>query len=252
MDQQAQSFLAAVDAAGGPSIVEMTPGDAREMFAGLTDFHLPVRADVSTTDFVALPETGDAVPCRLYRPADESGEALPVVFYFHGGGWVVGCVETHDTLCQHLCHHSEAAIISVDYRLAPEYPFPTAVEDCYRTVDYVIRRAGDFGLDATRVAVAGDSAGGNLAAMTSQMARNFRAVSKDAPAIAFQALIYPVTDSRCDTRSYTDFATDYGLTKDEMRYFWSCYCSSESAHEISASLLTGRSERTACHLDSNG
>ena len=150
---------------------------------------------------------------------------------------MVGSIETHDTLCQHLCHHSEAIVVSVDYRLSPEFPFPTAAEDCYRAVDYVSRRAAEFGIDPKRMAVAGDSAGGNLAVATSKTARNFYTQSQEAPAIAFQALIYPVIDSRCDTHSYEDFATDRGLTKAEMRYFWKCYCSGESAHEASASPL---------------
>ena len=217
----------------------MTPAAAREMFAGQTAIFLPPREDVRASDFVVACESGDGVSCRLYRPEGSDDAILPVVLYFHGGGWVVGSVATHDTLCQHLCHFSGAAIVSVDYRLAPEHPFPAAADDCFRALDYVHRNAALLKLDPNRIALAGDSAGGNLAALVSQAARDLRATSNDHPAIVFQALIYPVIDAGCDTVSYSDFATDYGLTKEQMQYFWKCYCGGDASNEAAASPLRG-------------
>ncbi|MGK0185384.1 MAG: acetyl esterase [Verrucomicrobiales bacterium] len=238
MDQQARKFLAAAAAAKGPPVPEMTPAEAREMFADLKGVFLSESEEVNVIDIDA-----DGVPCRLYRPADAEGETLPVVLYFHGGGWVVGSVETHDTLCQHLCHHSGAVIISVDYRLAPEAPFPAAAYDCYQALDYVVRNAELLHIDPAKLAVAGDSAGGNLAALICQKVRDARGSSAngaedpDVPDIAFQALLYPVTDAGCNTPSYNDFAKDHGLTKEEMQYFWACYCGGSQADETKASPL---------------
>jgi acetyl esterase len=232
MDPQAKAYLAAAVAAGGPSVKDMPVEEARAMYASQTAVLLPARDDVESDDFLVYPESTYSVPCRMYRPAGTSDTLLPVVVYFHGGGWVIGSIETHDTLCQHLSHISGAAVVSVDYRLAPEHPFPAAAEDCYRVVDYVANRAGALFLDPTRIAVAGDSAGGNLAASATLAAR---AYGID---ITFQALVYPVTDSACDTLSYREFATDHGLSKDDMQYFWKCYLEGGRRHAASASLLT--------------
>ena len=237
MDQQASKFLTAVAAAGGPTVSEMTPAAAREMFARQTAIFLPPREDVRVSDFVVPRESGDGVSCRLYRPEGSGDDTLPVVLYFHGGGWVMGSVETHDTLCQHLCHFSEVAIVSVDYRLAPEHPFPAAADDCLHALNYVHRNAELFKVDPKRIAVAGDSAGGNLAALVSRAVRDLRAPANDHPAIVFQALIYPVIDAGCATVSYSEFATDHGLSKEQMQYFWKCYCGGDASSEVAASPL---------------
>ncbi len=141
---------------------------------------------------------------RIYRPAE--GE-LPVMVFFHGSGFVMCSIETHDGQCRALANRSGAIVVSVDYRLAPEHPFPAGLEDCYAATVWVYQHAADFGGDSTRLAIAGDSAGGNLAAATALMARD-----RGGPPIAFQLLVYPMLSARMDTPSVeTNGQGNYGL-----------------------------------------
>jgi acetyl esterase/lipase len=143
---------------------------------------------VTLTDGYAAGETG-RLRIRSYRPAGHSGQTLPLIVNFHGGGWVVGSLDTADWLCSNVAAGAGAVVVSVDYRLAPTHRWPAAAEDCYAALVDVTGRAAEFGADPTRLAVIGDSAGGNLAAVTTLMARD-----RSGPAIAFQGLIYPATD----------------------------------------------------------
>jgi acetyl esterase len=147
---------------------------------------------------------------RVYRPV--AGEVMPALVYFHGGGWTIGDVDTHDALCRQLALGARCVVFSVDYRLAPEHPFPAAVEDCFAATRYVAEHADELKVRA--IAVGGDSAGGNLAAVVSLLARD-----AGAPAIAFQLLVYPATDQRCATPSHERNAEGYLLTRDAIRYF---------------------------------
>jgi acetyl esterase len=158
---------------------------------------------------------GGPVPLRAYRPPGTvKGERLPALVYFHGGGWVIGDLDTHDVLCRQLAAGARCAVISVDYRLAPEHPFPAAVEDCDAATRYVAREAAALGVDATRIAVGGDSAGGNLAAVVALAARD-----ADGPAILFQMLVYPATDQRAESPSHERNAEGYLLTRASIEYF---------------------------------
>jgi acetyl esterase len=141
-----------------------------------------------------------------------------VLVYFHGGGWVIGNPDTHDNLCKALANRSSARVVSVDYRLAPEHRFPAAPEDCYAATCWVAERGAEIGVDGARLAVAGDSAGGNLATVVALMARD-----RGGPRLRHQVLIYPVTDCDFDTPSYRDNAEGYLLTRDAMRWFWDHY-----------------------------
>ena len=147
---------------------------------------------------------------RVYRPV--AGEVMPALVYFHGGGWTIGDVDTHDALCRQLALGARCVVFSVDYRLAPEHPFPVAVEDCFAATRYVAEHADELKVRA--IAVGGDSAGGNLAAVVSLLARD-----AGAPAIAFQLLVYPATDQRCATPSHERNAEGYLLTRDAIQYF---------------------------------
>ena len=147
---------------------------------------------------------------RVYRPV--AGEVMPALVYFHGGGWTIGDVDTHDALCRQLALGARCVVFSVDYRLAPEHPFPAAVEDCFAATRYVAEHADE--LKVRGIAVGGDSAGGNLAAVVSLLARD-----AGAPAIAFQLLVYPATDQRCATPSHERNAEGYLLTRDAIQYF---------------------------------
>lgn len=161
---------------------------------------LPVHPDLPSEDRVIDGPAG-ALPVRIYRPASTAGGAAPVVVFFHGGGFVAGDLDTHDGTARHHAVGADAVVVSVDYRLAPEHPFPAAVEDAFAATEWVAAHAGELGVDPNRLAVAGDSAGGNLAAVVSQLARD-----GNGPAIAFQLLWYPATTYDVSLPSFTENA----------------------------------------------
>jgi acetyl esterase len=191
-----------------PSVEQMRGNTWRQPYLG-TQPGLPLVAD----RLVAGP-AGD-IPVRVYSPAPE--RALPALIYFHGGGWVLGDIDSVDPLCRDLARSAGCVVINVGYRLAPEHPFPAAVEDCWAVTADVTGDPGRYGVDARAVAVAGDSAGGNLAAVVAALARD------EGVPLAHQLLVYPVTDVAMDTRSYADFAREYGLDADVMAWFIDMY-----------------------------
>jgi acetyl esterase len=159
------------------------------------------------------------VAMRAYRPSGAApAEVLPALVYFHGGGWTIGDLDTHDTLCRQLANGAHCAVFSVDYRLAPEHPFPAAVEDCIAATGHVARHAGALGIDPRRIAVGGDSAGGNLAAVVALDARE-----RGGPRLAFQLLIYPATDQRMRHASHQENGEGYLLTRQAIEFFRGCY-----------------------------
>ncbi|WP_152053316.1 alpha/beta hydrolase [Tautonia marina] len=164
--------------------------------------------------------TDTGIPIRLYWPHAEpdSSSLRPALVFSHGGGWILGDCDMVDGTCRSLANASECVVASVDYRLAPEHRFPTAAEDAYHAFRWVRAQADRLGIDPHRVAVGGDSAGGNLAIVSCLMARD-----RGEPAPAFQLLIYPVADSACNTPSYSECATGFGLTRNAMQYYWQQY-----------------------------
>lgn len=153
---------------------------------------------------------------RLYRPVNE--ENLPLLVFFHGGGFVIGTLDTHDNLCRSLARQTGAVVVSIAYRLAPEARFPAAPLDCYAATCWLVEHATELGVDGSRLAVAGDSAGGNLAIAVSRLA-----VQRQGPKISYQCLFYPVTDAGCDSGSYQAFAEGYLLSRAMMVWFWNQY-----------------------------
>ena len=182
-----------------------------------------------------IPGSAVDVPIRIFCPAGKP-EPRPIVVYFHGGGWVLGTLETHDDVCRSLANRSGALIVSVDYRRAPEDRFPAPLEDCVAAVRWCSAHGAEIGGDGTRLAVAGDSAGGNLAAAVTICARD-----DGGPALAFQALIYPVTNHGFDTASYHQYSTGFGLTRGMMLYFWKSYLAmpSDGDHPSASPLQAG-------------
>jgi acetyl esterase len=173
------------------------------------------KEEVFCVEESAFPGPGGEIKIRLYTPEDR--EDLPILLYYHGGGMVFGCIDTHDGVCRSLANTCRAVIVSVEYRLAPENPYPAAVEDAYAALLWAAR--GELRADSAKIIVAGDSAGGNLAAVVSLMARD-----QKGPEISLQVLIYPVTNiSATDTPSYIRFETGYGLTMREVKWFRSQY-----------------------------
>jgi len=159
---------------------------------------------------------GNRVAVRAYRPL--AGEMLPALVFFHGGGWSIGDLDTHDVVCRQLALGARCAVFSVDYRLAPEHPFPAAVEDCFFATKFVFENHGSLKIDSSRIAVGGDSAGGNLAAVVALMARD-----AGGPPLACQLLVYPATDQRCEFPSHERNAEGCLLTKDAIGFFRSAY-----------------------------
>jgi acetyl esterase len=157
----------------------------------------------------------DGVPVRVYRPSPDDG--LPVVVYLHGGGWTIGSVDVYDPVTRMLANAAGAIVVSVDYRLAPEHPYPAPLDDCWRALEWVTKHAAEFEGDASRLAIAGDSAGGNLAAVCALMARN-----ANLP-LALQALVYPVTDLSNSSVSHSENAEGYLLEEQQMDWFVDCY-----------------------------
>ena len=174
--------------------------------------------DVHSVSDVMIPTDDGAIPARVYEA--EADDSAPTLVYFHGGGWVVLGLESHDSACRSLCARAGCRVVSVDYRLAPEHRYPAAAHDCYAATRWVADELG-----ASRIAVGGDSAGGNLAAVTALMARDM-----GGPDIALQALLYPVTNvASFDTDSYAEYATGHGLTASLMRWFGAQYAGAVGA-----------------------
>lgn len=169
-----------------------------------------------------IPGPDVEIPIRVYTP--EIQKPLPLLLFFHGGGFVVCNLDTHDWLCRELCFGAECIVVSVDYRLAPEWKFPAATRDCFAATCWAAQHAVEIGADPARIVISGDSAGGNLAAITALRARD-----ENGPSLRGQLLFYPVTDHyTADTASYKENAEGYGLTRDQMVWFWDHYLAAEA------------------------
>lgn len=218
LDPQAKGLLEAMAAAPGPGIFDLPVPEARAMYLGIASTLDAQGLPIGKVEDRKIPGPAGDIPVRVYTPVAAGSGALPVLVYFHGGGWVIGDLDTHDALCRSFANEAGCKVVAVDYRLAPEHRFPAAADDSYAAVKWVEANAAGIGVDPTRIAVAGDSAGGNLAAVVSQLAQ-----AAKGPRIAFQLLIYPVTDTNIDTGSYRDNAEGYFLERDGMVWFFDHY-----------------------------
>jgi acetyl esterase len=208
LDPQCQAVLdAAARAEGGSVFDARTPEEARRKYDASTPVFAPTTPELASVVDRDVPGPDGPLPVRLYRP--KTGEApLPMLVYFHGGGWIFGNLDSHDAMCRIIAHQAGCLVMAVHYRLAPEHRFPAGLMDCLAATQWMAANAAALGGDAARLAVGGDSAGGNLAAVVSQMARD----SGD-PAIVFQWLIYPATDFTAETESLRANADGYLLTR---------------------------------------
>ncbi|MEP6874389.1 MAG: alpha/beta hydrolase [Burkholderiales bacterium] len=224
---QTQALLTLMIERGVPPTHTLTPAEARAFYRERRSFTQPEPPPVALTRELRAEGPHGAIPLRLYRPLGSSeGASLPVLVYYHGGGWVIGDLDTHDTLCRELANGSGCAVVAVDYRMGPEHRFPAAVDDCIAATHWVHAQASELKIDAARLAVGGDSAGGNLAAVVSIAARD----SGDLP-IALQLLIYPATDQHRDAPSHTTNGQGYLLTTDTMNYFTGHYITDPALYE---------------------
>ncbi len=227
LDPQTKAVLEQMAALNLPPYWTLSAEEARRQFEATRP---PVPGEpVAKVEDRAIPGPGGDIPVRVYTP--EGNAPFPILVYFHGGGWVLGNIASHDNTARLLTNRAGCIVVSVDYRLAPEHKFPAAAEDCYAATKWVADHAAELGGDPERIAVGGDSAGGNLAAVVSLMARD-----RGGPKLVFQLLIYPVTDYDLDRPSYQENAEGYLLTKDWMVWFWNHYLpSAEYAHHPHAS-----------------
>ncbi len=214
LDPAMRLVLDALDKAGGARLHQLEPAQARDFFE---QFELP-RPEIAlpSVEDRGIPGPAGEIPVRIYRP--EAGGTLPALVYFHGGGWVIGSLDTHDASCRELASQTGCVVVSVDYRLAPEHRYPAAAEDCFAAVRWVADHAAELGVDPARLAVGGDSAGGNLSAVVSLLARD-----RSGPALRFQLLVYPVTDCDFSRPSYLRNASGLLLERDTMLWFWDHY-----------------------------
>jgi acetyl esterase len=231
LDADIQTQLDAMNGAPGPPAHEIPFNQARAGYVSETERLCGPGELVAEVRDLAIPGPGGAIPLRAYRPAGAG--PLPVVAYLHGGGWVMGDLETHAALQRALANASGAIVVGVDYRLAPEHPFPAAVDDSVAAVRWLHAHAAELGGDGGRIAVAGDSAGGNLAAVVALKLR-------DEVPLRLQMLLYPVIDAGLDTPSYREYTTGSGLSAASMRRFWNAYLDgADGAHPDASPLRAG-------------
>ena len=243
LDPEAQAVLDLIVKSGRPAYHTLSPKEARQLFRETRPASTPQPPEIGSVRNLPAEGPAGVIPLRVYRPKGiAETTALPVLVFFHGGGWVIGDLDTHDVLCRQLTAEAGISVVSVDYRLAPEHKFPAAADDAWAATRWVVAHAGDLRIDPTRVAVGGDSAGGNLAAVVALQARD-----AGAPVLALQVLLYPVTDVGAETQSYQDLADGYMLTRDGMRWFIAHYLAKpEDAADWRASPLRAPSlERVA-------
>jgi acetyl esterase len=237
LEPTTQAFVDFLSAQKGKPIYELSYKDARKV---LEDAQAkPVTKLPADIEDRVLPvgPTGE-VSVRIFRPPHSKGP-LPTVMYFHGGGWVLGSKDTHDRMMRDLTNGCQAAIVFVNYTPSPEAQFPVPIEQDYAATKYIAEHGKDFGLDTSRFAVAGDSVGGNMVAVVTQLAK-----ARKGPAIRYQVMFYPVTDAKMNTGSYGEFANGPWLTKPAMEWFWNAYApNKEDRKKTAASPLSATVEQ---------
>ncbi len=221
LDPQVKTLIFQAAAAGLPPYPTLTPDEARRVMVERAAMTAGVPQPVAAVEDHRIPGPGGQLILRVYTPAGQG--PFPVLVYFHGGGFVLGSVDTHDHLCRAITNASGCLVASVDYRLAPEHRFPAAVEDAYFATRWVAANAATLNGNPARLAVGGDSAGGNLAAVVALLARE-----RGGPSIRHQLLLYPVTNHAFDTPSYQANGSGYMLSRADMEWYWNHYLASEA------------------------
>jgi acetyl esterase len=221
LDPQAKALLDFLGVTTLPGIETLTPQAARDRSKAFLEARKQMGVEpVHHVRDSRIPGPAGEIPIRIYAP--DIQKPAPALIYFHGGGWVLGNLDGHDGVCRSLANQAQCAVVSVDYRLAPEAKFPAAVEDSYAATEWVAANAGELGIDANRIAVGGDSAGGNLASVITHMARD-----RKGPKLIYQLLIYPATDMRMTAPSIEENAAGPLLTKASIIWFMDHYLRGE-------------------------
>lgn len=236
LDPQTAALLRELAARGAKPTHTLTPQEAREAYLARRDFMQPTPVTVGDVTDLAMPGSESDIRLRMYRPLELSDQQLPVLVYFHGGGFVIGNLDSHDGLCRELCKQAHCVVIAVDYRLAPEHPYPAAGQDCLAATRWVHQNAAKLNIDQARIAVGGDSAGGQLAAVTALALRDDKKLK-----LAFQLLIYPITDARMQSDSIERNGQGYLLGKRDLAYYYGHYFADSRVREepMASPLLAG-------------
>lgn len=231
-----RAFLDKINSSTGPALYELSPQEARKVFDGLQgDKIAKLPAQIEDRKIPGGPN-GD-VKVRIVRP-ESSKETLPVIVYMHGAGWVLGGWQSHDRLVLELASKANAAVVFVDFSLSPEAKYPVAIEEGYAALKWVSENAKEINVDASRIAVSGDSVGGNMAIALTMMSKE-----KGGPKIAFQCLFYPVTDANFDDGSYKQFGENHFLTREAMKWFWNAYADESKRNDPKVCPLKATAEQ---------
>jgi acetyl esterase len=231
IERQTKAFLNMLNSSGGKPLESLAPKDARKVLEGA---QTSVQVDISGVDIIekTIAQNGMKIKVFIIRPSNEKG-VLPAFMFFHGGGWVIGDFATHKRFVHDLVLYSKAAAVFVEYSVSPEAKYPTALNECYEATKWIAEHGAEVNIDGKRLAVAGNSAGGNLAAAVALKAKDERT-----PELKFQLLLWPVTDANFETQSYNQYASSRFLTKNMMIWFWNNYIPTlETRNEIYASPL---------------
>lgn len=231
-----KEFIENTEKAGGKPLYELTPKQARQVLTSVQSF--PVTAPDTAVETLYVDVNGTEIPVKIHRPKGIE-DTLPIVFYIHGGGWVLGDDTTHDRLVRELAAGIPAAVVFPVYTPSPEAAFPQPTNELFAVLNHIVSHADELRLDASRLAVAGDSVGGNMA-----IAMALKAAKEGAPKIGFQLLMYPVTDAAMETESYHHFENGPWLTKKAMAWFWKLYAPNAADREsVLSSPLTASAEQ---------
>jgi len=238
LDPQAQALLDLIRQRNIPSTHTLSPSEARRAYRDRRTFSQPAPPDVASVRDIAIPGPVGDITLREYRPAGSTAaQALPALVYFHGGGWVIGDLDTHDVLCRELANGAACAVYAVDYRMGPEHRFPGAIDDALAATRWVFANAATLAVDRARVALGGDSAGGNITAAVTLALRD----AHDAAQPVFQLLIYPATDMHGTSASHRENAAGYLLTREVIDYFQGHYVDAAQYSDWRASPLLAAS-----------
>ena len=224
LEKHTQAFLDDLQQKGGPPIYTLSPEKARAVLSGL-QASIPVKKlpAVIENRTISGGPSGQDISITIVRPANGSNQTLPVVIYIHGGGWVLGGFDTHERLVRELSNKANVVIVFVNYTPSPEAKYPIALEQAYAATKWVAENGQSINVNSSRLAVAGDSVGGNIATALTMLAKE-----RGGPSIRFQLLFYPVTDANFDTPSYMMYQNGYWLTRDAMKWFWSSYLTNQT------------------------
>jgi acetyl esterase len=232
LDPHILDFLKALEAQGGPPLCTLSATSARNILLSVQRSVTVATLPVDMADCTLRGGPTGQIALRIVRPRGASG-ALPAVMYFHGGGWILGDAETHDRLVREIVTGAQATVVFVEYARSPQARYPIAIEQAYAATSWVAEHGASIGVDALRLAVAGDGTGGNLATVTTLLAKE-----RGGPLIAFQVLLYPVTDADFETPSYRECGAEgYWLTGETMRWFWDSYVPAPERREFTVSPL---------------